>query len=429
MDWNTDRRTRNGSVMLAAAALALIAGQARAQNLIRNASFEHGNLDIVNWADFVNGVHTVVGFDNTQIDPWVVPAGADAELYYPRLDTLKSITRVPHRDCVLGLDFDHPSVGIVEQSFSTGYTQSGMYMMCADMAGDRGKFPTLPAIASLGSSLRISTGTQVNRWSYFNTPDVHGPNTTQESYFFPRVQPFTALGPGAGISGKFTMWDNTDRGVLVDAVHLFPLYVNDLYCDASRWKELAGFSILEHGTWAASPVNLVDPWTHLRNSTLAGCSCGPDSKKIVMNSGLGGASTMLVAAWDPGVPRTTLHLKIEASAMGNSCAPQFWVSFYEWTKKQWARASIMSLVFPGSKLSTSSICYEVRWENIKVVPFGAQPPMGNYVSSPVSDGSFGPMNVVLARIVFDNGNGSFAQSYPPPPAQPWTIDVNYVAIE
>lgn len=63
-----------------------------------------------------------------------------------------------------------------------------------------------------------------------------------------------------------------------------------------RLGEASRISILEDGTWLTSTPT--DPWQDLKMGTPSGCSCSTDNKFLTLDNGFGGASTMLVTAWD-----------------------------------------------------------------------------------------------------------------------------------
>ena len=138
---------KRGSILGSAAAVAgvilsMSAGStASAQNLLGNASFER-SFAAVDFNDLIAGNTTLIG-PHAGLTPWFVPAGTDVEHYFRRADGALSIARVPHGECVIGMDFDAGSgtLGKIEQGFSAPYPKSTVpfYVMVGDFAGDRGK--------------------------------------------------------------------------------------------------------------------------------------------------------------------------------------------------------------------------------------------------------------------------------------------------
>lgn len=414
---------------IAGAILAFSAGgTASAQNLLGNSSFER-SYAAIDFNELVAGRATLVG-PNPGLTPWFVPAGTDVEHYFRRLDGSRSIARVPHGDCVIGLDFPSVSgsVGRIEQGFSAPYPKSTVpfYAMVGDFAGDRGKGSL--RWASIGTSLQITSGGVVSKWDSFWTPNP-GNSTTENSVFKPRVLTYAAFGPTAAMSGKFTMWDNDDLGVLADAVHLFPVHQEDIAC--GDWRRLSGFSILEDGTWSASTPG--DPWQDLKMGTPSGCSCSTDNKFLTVNSGLGGASTMLIAAWDQYSTgtRSTLKLTLEIQSVTTYC-PQATVSFYDFANDRWTSpyfALPKTPPYPGYKVKAGDRCYTVNWATTDV-----RDPNNVNNKTPLSSYVDPATGMVLARVIFANGNASWVNGPTQwPPVQtvptPWTIKIHAAGID
>lgn len=439
-----NRSTRIAHAGLLAFALAAgLSAPARAQNLLRNGSFEkfdfnHLSLDV---SELLNGRKTVIGFDAIALAPWSIPAGDDVELYFPKFPSgANSIGRVPHCHNVIGLDTQNPLFGQIAQSFSTAYlpSQIGTYVFFADIAGDRAKPHTASSQASIGTQLKLGTSPPSSKWAYTPWPTTPLANTTANSVFYPRALPYTLFTSGT-LAGTFQMWDNTDQGVLVDAAHLFPLYFDDTGCDVSYGRGLAGFSILEDSLDGApwSATTSANPWHDLKYSTSSGCSCDTDNDHITMHSGCNGGSTMLVAAWDQysgSGARTTLHFTIEANAVGSSYKPQFTVMFYDWVNLRWVAPSstgslqMVNPPFAGGLLGGTPVCRTVDFDGF--APKYLTVPLSNFVST-AANGNFGPWGLVLAKVQFSNGCGASIcnTTWPPAPIQPWTIDVHYLNID
>lgn len=425
------RRTRwETMAAIAGAMLAMSAGGvASAQNLLGNASFER-SYAAIDFSELIAGQATLTG-PNGGLTPWLVPAGTDVEHYFRKLSGSPSIARVPHGDCVIGLDFSSSigTNGRIEQGFSAPYPKSSVpfYALVADFAGDRGK--GAPRTASVGTSLKITTGATVSKWDAFPTPSLPGPNTTYYSVFKPRVLTYAAFGPTAAMSGVFAMWDNDDLGVLADAVHLFPVHQEDLVC--GDWRRLSGFSILEDGTWSASTAS--DPWQDLKMGSPSGCSCSTDTKFLTVNNGLAGASTMLITAWDQysSGTRGTLKLTLEIQSVTSYC-PQATVSFYDFVNDRWTSPySVFPKTppYPGYKVKAGDRCYTVDWATTDV----REPTPNTSVKTPLSSYVDPSNGMVLARVVFSNGNATWwtesTWPYSPPPPQPWTIKIHSAAID
>lgn len=412
---------------IAGAVLALSAGgTASAQNLLGNSSFER-SYAAIDFNELIAGRATLVG-PNPGLTPWFVPAGTDVEHYFRRLDGSRSIARVPHGDCVIGMDYPsgNQALGAIQQGFTTPYPTNlvAFYAMVGDFAGDRGK--GAPRTASFGSSLTIVT--TVTKWDYFPTPTVPGANTTGNSVFMPRVVTYSANGPS--MSGTLALWDNDDLGVLADAVHLFPVHIDDTLC--GDWRRISGFSILEDGTWSASTST--DPWQDLKSGTPSGCSCSTDNKFLTVNNGLGGASTMLISAWDQyaGGTRGTLKLTLEIQSVTGYC-PQATVSFYDFANDRWTSpyfALPKTPPYPGYKVKTGDRCYTVNWATMDI----REPAPNTSVKTPLSSYVDPATGMVLARVIFANGNASWVNGPTQwPPVQnvpaPWTIKIHAAGID
>lgn len=406
---------------------------ANAQNLLANSSFESSG-GVVDFGDLFVGMTTFNGPDGASLAPWFIPAGTDIEYYFPRLDGARSIQRVPHGSCVIGMNWNPSSgaLGRIQQSFSSPYPKSTVpfYAMVGDFAGDRA-YGT-QRWASVGSSLKITSGATVNYWDSFFVPNYTGPNTTSNSVFVPRVVKYAAFGPGPAMDGTFAMWDNDDQGVLADAVHLFPVHQEDLACGDWRW--LSGFSILENGTWSASTPS--DPWQDLKFGSPSGCSCSSDNKFLTMNSALGGASTMLITAWDQYSTGTrgTLKLTLDIQSVTTYC-PQALVSFYDWNNFRWTVPSAALPKFPpfaGFKVKAGDRCYTTDWASYDV----REPAPNSNTKTPLASYVDPATGMVLARVIFSNGNAVNPDivkvpcpTCPPPPPTPWTIKVHSAKIE
>lgn len=426
---------KRGSILGSAATVAGVVlsvsagGTASAQNLLGNASFER-SFAAVDFNDLIAGKTTLVG-PHAGLTPWFVPTGTDVEHYFRRADGSLSIARVPHGECVIGMDFDPfgGGLGKIEQGFSAPYPKSTVpfYVLVGDFAGDRGK--GAPRTASIGTSLKITTGATVSKWDSFPTPNFPGPNTTRESVFKPRVINYAAFGPTAAMSGVFTMWDNDDMGVLADAVHLFPVHQEDPAC--GDWRTLSGFSILEDGTWLTSTPT--DPWQDLKMGTPSGCSCSTDNKFLTLDNGFGGASTMLVTAWDQnaGSARAKLELTLEIQSV-SAYLPRATVSFYDFTNARWTSpyfAFPKLPPYPGFKVKAGIRCYTVDWDSLDVREPAPNTGVKTALSNYVQPGT----GMVLARVIFANGEASWVNgptTWPPTPPtiSPWRMRIHSAAI-
>ena len=165
----------------------------------------------------------------------------------------------------------------------------------------------------------------------------------------------------------------------------------------------------------------------------SGCSCSTDTKFLTVNNGLAGASTMLITAWDQysSGTRGTLKLTLEIQSVTSYC-PQATVSFYDFVNDRWTSPySVFPKTppYPGYKVKAGDRCYTVDWATTDV----REPAPNTSVKTPLSSYVDPSNGMVLARVVFSNGNATWwtesTWPYSPPPPQPWTIKIHSAAID
>lgn len=375
--------------------------------------------------------------------PWRVVAGSP---------TLYSnfIWNMPTCPNVLGLRFS-PSLGLdeVEQTRTMPFEDKQMYLAYADLAGDR-PMRVEPWTASLRVVVDPSAPYATNM--YADVPPA-AVDLVQNATWRSRVRRIPVSIP-RNSSFRFNLRDDDDAGVLIDQVHLFPIYWNDCICPNAT--VLAGFSVNDDysssDTWP-NPIKSLYKGTPGGCCPVDACAGGPDQNGVwLWNEPCSMKGQMMIAAWtfnDQNGPQqpTTLSMELEIESFQGT--PGFVVQFYDWKLQRWVGAPGIAIgggkgnlgkPFPGGTVKAGPKCFTVNWAQY-FCPLPNNPklstPLGNYVSNPAptADGNFSvpghpQANLVLARVTF----GVTPEwtltvgGFPPPPPPTWIIKVHHAAI-